>query len=164
MKADKLILQSVPWHHIMASVKERETALFFYVTGDLEDGGIMPDWVKIRGEYENTGISQRNIAKKYGVSYNTLSKRANREHWAQRRNESEQKINAKIHQKTEEKVSNAISDEAAAYARARALIAQGILRRLEAMDSMDSKCYEYKVAADTMKICMEMSASAGANA
>lgn len=45
------------------------------------------DWLKIRNEYITTEISQRDISKKYNISWNTLSKRANREEWAKKRKE-----------------------------------------------------------------------------
>lgn len=48
---------------------------------------INADWLKIQNEYITTEISQRDIAKKYGISWNTLSKRANREEWARKRKE-----------------------------------------------------------------------------
>lgn len=38
-------------------------------------------WSKIKTEYINTNISMRKLAAKYGVSYNTLNRRAREEKW-----------------------------------------------------------------------------------
>lgn len=38
-------------------------------------------WRKIKTEYINTNISMRKLAVKYGVSYNTLNRRAREEKW-----------------------------------------------------------------------------------
>ena len=55
-----------------------------------------PNWTKIRYEYITTSASYRDLAKKYGVSFNTLSKRAKREGWADRRKNNDDKLTAKI--------------------------------------------------------------------
>lgn len=46
------------------------------------------DWSAIRAEYIAGGISQRKLAAKYGVSFNTLKDRANAERWAAARTET----------------------------------------------------------------------------
>jgi uncharacterized protein YjcR len=45
-----------------------------------------PDWNQIRAEYISGSISQRKLARKYGLSENTIIKKANREKWAEQRN------------------------------------------------------------------------------
>ena len=62
----------------------------------------MADWLKIKTEYINTTISQRKLADKYGVSFNTLKDKANREKWAGQRTKSRNKITAKAQQKIED--------------------------------------------------------------
>ena len=72
------------------------------------------DWTKIRAEYIAGGISQRKLAAKYGVSFNTLSKKANAEKWAQQREETYNKSATKAQQKkANETASNAVKLEQA---------------------------------------------------
>jgi len=57
------------------------------------------NWNKIRAEYIGGGISQRKLAKKYGVSENTLIKKANAEKWAQLQKETYNEGATKAQQK-----------------------------------------------------------------
>lgn len=43
----------------------------------------MVDWGEIKTEYITTETSYRKLAKKYGVTFSTLQKRATRENWAE---------------------------------------------------------------------------------
>lgn len=60
------------------------------------------DWNIIRAEYIGGGISQRKLAKKYGVSETTLMKKANAEGWHKLREKAESKSTAQAQQKTAE--------------------------------------------------------------
>ena len=60
------------------------------------------DWNVIRAEYIGGGISQRKLAKKYGVSETTLMKKANAEGWHKLREKAESKSTAQAQQKTAE--------------------------------------------------------------
>lgn len=60
------------------------------------------DWNAIRAEYIGGGISQRKLAKKYGVSDTTLMKKANTEGWHKMRQKAESKSTAQAQQKTAE--------------------------------------------------------------
>lgn len=60
------------------------------------------DWNAIRAEYIGGGISQRKLAKKYGVSDTTLMKKANAEGWHKLREKAEIKSTAQAQQKTAE--------------------------------------------------------------
>lgn len=60
------------------------------------------DWNAIRAEYIGGGISQRKLAKKYGVSDTTLMKKANVEGWHKLRENAESKSTAQAQQKTAE--------------------------------------------------------------
>lgn len=62
------------------------------------------DWIAIKNEYLNTGISQRDLAEKYEVSFNTLKAKANREGWSKARKKQYHKITTKVQQKTTEKI------------------------------------------------------------
>lgn len=60
------------------------------------------DWNAIRAEYIGGGISQRKLAKKYGVSETTLMKKANKEGWQNHRKEADSRSTAMAQQKTAE--------------------------------------------------------------
>lgn len=62
------------------------------------------DWIAIKNEYINTGISQRKLAEKYGVSYNTVKAKSSRDNWLKDRKNQYRKITAKVQQKTAEKI------------------------------------------------------------
>lgn len=81
------------------------------------------DWNAIRVEYIGGGISQRELAEKYGVSEAYLIQKANKEHWKQDRDEAVRKGLEKSKQKT----ANAISSNAEIAVR----IKSKLLRRLE---------------------------------
>lgn len=57
------------------------------------------NWLKIKEEYITTSISQRDLADKHGVSYNTLMKRATKEKWLELREKAEKKATEKLLQK-----------------------------------------------------------------
>ena len=59
----------------------------------------MADWVSIKAEYIATDISTRALAEKSSVSYASLRRRAEKEHWADERKTTERKISAKVAQK-----------------------------------------------------------------
>ena len=94
------------------------------------------DWLAIKTEYINGGISYRKLAEKHGVSASYLMQRATKEGWAKERNQQHSKTEAKAKQKTVEKISDALSDaaadEAAVKARIRTKIYQEIEKRLSA--------------------------------
>ena len=66
------------------------------------------DWNVIRAEYIGGGISQRKLAKKYGVPEGTLLDIANREGWKASRD----KVTIKGITQSEQKASEAIADNA----------------------------------------------------
>ena len=68
------------------------------------------DWIKIKNEYINTNISQRKLAEKYKVSFNTLKDRANKERWADVKKEQHNKIISATQQKTADKIVDAEVD------------------------------------------------------
>ena len=59
------------------------------------------DWDAIKQEYISTNISQRELAKKYGVSVSSLGKRCSSEGWSGLR----KKFRKKVEKKTMEKIS-----------------------------------------------------------
>lgn len=64
------------------------------------------NWRKIKAEYVAGGISQRQIAKKYGVPFGTLQRRARVEQWTTKRRNADDKAIEKTSQKTAEIVAD----------------------------------------------------------
>ena len=100
------------------------------------------DWNAIRAEYIGGGISQRKLAKKYGVSDTTLMKKANAEGWYKLREKAESKSTAQAQQKT----ANAVAENAviAAELKKKLLLR---LARIEAkypFDATEIKTHEGK--------------------
>lgn len=54
------------------------------------------DWKKIKAEYIAGGTSYRRLAEKYGVSFNTLKRRAKEEQWYNLRSQKEHRTTTKI--------------------------------------------------------------------
>lgn len=78
------------------------------------------DWLKLKTEYINGGISYRKLAGKYDVSFAVLKDKAVKERWAEAREQQANKIRTTTEQKTVDKISDALSEEAAARATMRA--------------------------------------------
>lgn len=76
------------------------------------------NWDEIRAEYIRGGISQRKLAAKHGVSFNTLIKRANVQKWNSQRADTYNKITKRVQQKTADIVAD------------NATLAAGIKRKL----------------------------------
>lgn len=66
----------------------------------------MADWVSIKTEYINTQVGFRGLADKYGVSKNTIAKKAKAEGWAEERDRQRDRIGTLVGQKTAEAVSD----------------------------------------------------------
>ena len=54
------------------------------------------DWTKMKAEYIRGGTSYRKLAAKYGVSFNSLKKRAASEKWTDLRNQKEHESTTKM--------------------------------------------------------------------
>lgn len=78
------------------------------------------DWLAIRNDYINGGGSYRKLAEKYGVNKDTIAQKAKSEGWREQRDIQTDKTQTETIQKTQGKISDALSDEAAAKARIRA--------------------------------------------
>lgn len=68
------------------------------------------DWIVIKNEYINTNISQRKLAEKYKISFNTLKDKANKEKWSSEKKEQHNKITTETQQKTAEIIVSAEID------------------------------------------------------
>lgn len=96
------------------------------------------DWNAIRAEYIGGGISQRQLAKKYGVSTGTLLAKANAEGWANSRESAYNKSITAIEQKT--------ASAAAENATIAAMVQRALLLKMErALSEMPLDATEVKV-------------------
>ena len=93
----------------------------------IENEGKRIDWNAIRAEYIGGGISQRKLAKKYGVSETTLMKKANAEGWHDLRSAADSKSTAEAQQRT----ADAVADNAVLAER----IKKKMLLRLERIEA-----------------------------
>ena len=82
------------------------------------------DWLKIKTEYINGNISYRQLSEKYGISFNTLKDHAVGEEWAKAKREQHNRTTTQTQQKASEKISDALSEEAAA----RSVMRAGLFR------------------------------------
>jgi len=55
-----------------------------------------PNWRKIETEYITTDISQRKLAEKYGVSYNTIKQKSAVGGWVEKKHEHHRNVTAKV--------------------------------------------------------------------
>lgn len=116
--------------------------------GGTESGESVADWVSIRTEYINTRISTRDLAAKHGVSYSTLRKKAEKEGWAQARQEQGRNVSARIAQKTAEVVSDFQADRITLLMSASQKAAELLSERLDQM-AADGKIKTYEIKAIT---------------
>lgn len=78
------------------------------------------NWLKIKNDYINGGGSYRKLAEKYGVNKDSIAQKAKAENWKGLRDIQTDKTQTATIQKTQEKISEALSEEAAAKVRIRA--------------------------------------------
>lgn len=78
------------------------------------------DWLAIRNDYINGGGSYRKLAEKYGIPFSVLKDKAVGEKWKQAKEQQTNNVRTLTEQKTQEKISDALSEEAAAKSRIRA--------------------------------------------
>lgn len=64
------------------------------------------DWNRIKAEYVAGGISQRDLADKYGIPFGTMQKRARKGKWTEERAQAGEKVVEKVIQKTAKKTAD----------------------------------------------------------
>lgn len=111
------------------------------------------DWLKIRNDYINDGGSYRKLAEKYGVNKDTIAAKAKKERWIEKRDNRATNIQTKTIQKAEEKISDALSDEAAAKARIRLKLIQMAEHWVENQSGEVSDPADYR---RMVQSCMDM--------
>lgn len=78
------------------------------------------DWLKIKTEYINGNISYRQLSEKHGIPLRTIAKHAKDEEWQSGKETCRNAVASNLQRKAVEKISDALSDEAAAKARIKA--------------------------------------------
>lgn len=71
------------------------------------------NWDELKNEYINTNISQRELAKKYGVSATAVANKCKVQKWVEQKEKQLSKTCAKVEQKTAEKIAERKSEEVA---------------------------------------------------
>ena len=96
------------------------------------------DWLTIRNDYVNGGGSYRQLAKKYGVPFSTLTDRATKGKWKEAKDNHWDNVTKEIEQKTTEKIAESESEIASIRSRLRLKIMQQLEQRMEhAEDGME---------------------------
>ena len=90
------------------------------------------DWNVLRAEYIGGGTSYRKLAKKHGISVNTLSPIATAEGWPKLRQEAQDKATAKTIQKT----ADIAADNATIAARIRTKLLRKLEKEIDALPDM----------------------------
>lgn len=100
------------------------------------------DWNVLRAEYIGGGTSYRKLAKKYGVSVNTLSPIATAEGWPKLRQEAQDKATARTIQKT----ADIASDNATIAARIKTKLLLKLEREIDSLpDKIGSELFNTAV-------------------
>lgn len=97
------------------------------------------DWRKIKHDYLNNNITQRELAQKYGITLRQISNHATAEKWVQEREQHRNKIAAKIQRKAEEKISDKESEIFAIKSKLKLDFYLQIKKRMEAVDEADGQ-------------------------
>lgn len=125
----------------------------------------MPDWVSIKTEYINTQVGFRGLADKYGVSKNTIAKKAKEEGWAEERDRQRDRIGTLVGQKTAEAVSDLQADRITQLLSAGQKAAALLSSRLDQMaDEGKIKTYEIKAVTEALKNVRDLYETEGADA
>lgn len=106
------------------------------------------DWIAVKNEYINGNMGQRKLAEKYGISYNSLRARAEKEKWPELRKRQHRKISAKTAQKTAEQIAK---QEANRVARIYAASDELMVRIEQAIRELDQAQVSYKKKTKTVE-------------
>ena len=121
----------------------------FYNIVTKYERGLSVDWKRIKAEYIAGGTSYRKLCEKYGVSRTTLQRRAKDEKWLELRSQAEAK--------TETKIIEAVSDDAAEKAINIIDVADKLLLRMsELMDEIPLDTQSMKHLTSALKDLKEI--------
>lgn len=115
------------------------------------------NWHKIRAEYIS-GVSQRKLAEKYGVSVSTIQKRCATEKWTADREKSKIKIAEKVMQKTAEKAADNAT-LAADIKRKGLLILSGLMDDFAKVHATEHRDYDFRNNVTDIKRLRDLTAA-----
>ena len=92
----------------------------------------LPDWQTLHDEYIAGGISQRQLAKKHGVSYGQIRDKSIRDGWVKDREKARIKAQARV----EQKIAEAAADNATIAARIKAKLLRKLEKEIDALPDM----------------------------
>ena len=99
------------------------------------------DWIKLKAEYAREKISLSEFAKKHGISYSTLIKRARKEKWEEERSNYGQIVVKKIYNR----MSNADAKKFERYEKTLDRMFEAVYKSL---DPKNRELYKYRVSVD----------------
>lgn len=97
------------------------------------------DWAKIKTEYINENITQRELAEKYGVTLRQISNHATAEQWVQERERYRDNLSTEIQQRAAEKKADSESECLVIKSRLKLKFYQEIERRMETANEADGQ-------------------------
>lgn len=97
------------------------------------------DWLKIKTEYINGNVSQRDLAAKYGVTLRQISNHATAEQWVLERQSHLDKLSTEIQRKADEKTIESESEIIAIKSRMKLKIFRQLEKSMETADDMDGQ-------------------------
>lgn len=97
------------------------------------------DWLKIKTEYINGNVSQRDLAAKYGVTLRQISNHATAEQWVLERQNHLDKLSTEIQRKADEKTIESESEIIAIKSRMKLKIFRQLEKSMETADDMDGQ-------------------------
>ena len=110
------------------------------------------DWTAIRNEYITSSVSQRKLARKYGVSQASINRRSKAEKW----DESRESFRFKAIQKATDAVAESEADRAVILSNISTKAAVFLDQRLDNLIGTGAKAYEIKAIMETVKIIREL--------
>ncbi len=95
------------------------------------------DWMKVKAEYINGDVTQRELATKYGVTLRQISNHATSEQWVQEREQHRNKLSTEIQQETDKKTVDTESEVLVIKSRLKLSFYKQIEKRLQSVDEED---------------------------
>lgn len=106
------------------------------------------DWIAVKNEYINGNEGYRKVAEKYGIPFQTLRARAQKEKWPELRKRQRHRISTKTAQKTAEKIAR---QEANRVARIHAASDELLMRIEQAIKELDQATVSHKKKTKTVE-------------
>lgn len=113
---------------------------------------VSADWTAIKNEYITGSDSQRQLARKYGVSQASINRRIKAEKW----DESRESFRIKMIQKTTDAICDSEAERATVLSSISTKAARFLDERLDELIGSGAKAYEIKAIMETARIIRDM--------